>query len=438
MANTREKIFSVSEYIGTLNIGLKKSRARIIGEVGKIDIWPTGHISFPLRDERDQSIINCIIWKFRYEMFDIDLKEGLQIIVTGYPEIYSANGRLSIIAEAIEYAGEGKLKQEYEKLKNKLTKEGIFEESKKRPVPEYAQKIGVITSLKGAVIADFSSNLKKHGFKVKIMDSRVEGQTAVPELLLAIKSFRKKDIDVLIVIRGGGSMESMMAFNNEMLVREIVNFQVPVLVGIGHHKDEPLVALAADLSVSTPTATAQKLNESWERAELFLQRYKGKIITSYEDVLQNTSSFIGETIEKVHGVGNMIFEKYKKAKNKIEVVFQNFKNNLFNTRRDFNNLFGDAISGFQTMFFETDIDQELEICINRFSSSFLKTRRDLQNLEKNINHNNPERQLNLGYSIASVKGKIIRNTDDVKLGEDFDLKLKDGVIVSKIKNINKI
>ena len=136
----------------------------------------------------------------------------------------------------------------------------------------------MITSKQGAVIHDFLNNIGKFGFDIKMIDSRVEGQGAVEDLLAAIQTFRKKDIDVLVIIRGGGSMESLMPFNNELLVREVVGFPVPVLVGIGHDKDMPLVALAADRSESTPTAVANLLNESWERALLFWKDMKERFL----------------------------------------------------------------------------------------------------------------------------------------------------------------
>ena len=126
-----EKVFSISEYIAILNTELRKCAAKIIGEVGKVDIYPSGHVYFSLRDEKDQSVINCIIWKSKYELFGIEIEEGIKIIATGRPDIYKQTGRLSFIAETIELAGEGILKKEYEKLKKKLGDEGIFEESKK-------------------------------------------------------------------------------------------------------------------------------------------------------------------------------------------------------------------------------------------------------------------------------------------------------------------
>jgi len=264
-----EPIFSVSEYINLINEGLKQFAAKIIGEISEVDFGPTGNIYFYLKDEKDQSILKCMMYKNKYDIYGIELKEGLKIIAEGRPNLHKFYS-FAFIAEVIEYSGEGILKKEYEKLKKKLAEEGLFEKERKRPIPAYPQKIGVITSLKGAVIADFSNNLGRFGFKVKIIDSRVEGQAAVADLLLSIRTFKKQDIEALVIMRGGGSLESMIAFNNELLVREVANFPVPVIAAIGHHKDVTLMALAADLAVDTPSIAATTLTESWKQATLFL------------------------------------------------------------------------------------------------------------------------------------------------------------------------
>lgn len=416
--NIEDKVFSISEFISLLNIGLKKSRVKIIGEVSEVSFGPTGHVYFTLKDERDKSVINSIIWKSRYAVYGIKLEEGLKIIASGYPEIYALTGRLSFIAETIEHAGEGELKKEYEKLKEKLRKEGIFEEAKKRPIPQYVHNIGVITSMKGAVIADFSSNLKKFGFKVKIIDSRVEGQVAVADLLLSIKTFKKQDIDVLAIMRGGGSLESMQAFNNEVLVKEVADFPVPVITGIGHHKDEPLVALAADKSVSTPTAAANIINEPWMRAIFFLRERERSIITNYESVLNETNGIIKEISNTIYNAGNLIVEEYKKIENQLKVSLQNFKNVLLNKR----------------IF----LKDSLKIFLSGFKYLLLRVSQKLEQADRVVNSNNPERQLKLGYSIASYRGKIVRSIKNVRIGEDVDVRVIDGIITSKINNINKI
>lgn len=304
------------------------------------------------------------------------------------------------------------------KLKKKLKEEGIFEEARKRPIPQYVHKIGVITSMKGAVIADFSSNLKKFGFKVKIIDSRVEGQVAVADLLLSIKTFKKQDIDVLAIMRGGGSLESMQAFNNEALVKEVANFPAPVITGIGHHKDEPLIALAADKSVSTPTAVANIINEPWMQAIFFLKERERSIITNYESVLNETNETIKEANNTIYNAGNLIVEKYKKIENQLKVSLQNFKNVLLNKR----------------IFLENS----LKIFSSGFKYLLLRVSQKLEQADKIISFNNPERQLKLGYSIASCRGKIVRMIKNVKIGEDVDIKVIDGIITSKVNNINKI
>ncbi len=390
-----DKIFSVSEFISLLNIGLKSSKAKIIGEVGEAKAGPTGHVYFTLKDEKDQSMMNCIIWKSRYQLYGVKLQEGMKIMASGYPEIYPPSGRLSFIAETIELAGEGELKKQYDELKKKLEKEGTFAKEKKRPIPRYPQKIGVITSKQGAVIADFLNNIGKFGFKIKMIDSRVEGQEAVRDLLASIKTFRKTDIDVLVIIRGGGSLESLMPFNNELLVREVSDFPVPVIAGIGHDKDEPLVALAADASESTPTAVANLLNESWEQALSLLERYERDIIGRYET----------------------IFDNYKEVENELRISLSNFKNALLNAKIRLRDSLDRSFSGFG-------------ILLSKVNQKVIQA-------EKSIFLNNPERQLHLGYSIARHNGKIIRRAGDAKIGENMDVRVIDGIISSEVKNVKQ-
>ena len=413
-----DKIFSVSDYIKIVNRGLKDFRSRIIGEVGEVNFGPTGHVYFSLKDEKDKSVINCIIWKSWYQLYGIELKEGIKIIATGYPEIYAPWGKLSFKSEVIEHAGEGALKKKYEKLKEKLTKEGLFEEIRKRPIPRYPQKVGIITSKQGAVLADFLNNLGRFGFKIKMIDSRVEGQTAVVDLLSSIKEFKKQDIEVLVIMRGGGSLESMLAFNNESLIREITDFPVPVIAAIGHHKDVPLATLAADRSVSTPSIAATVLSESWEQATSLLEEYERNIIGSYEGALENADFLINQSLDTIRGIKDLIFDRYKEIETALKISFQAFKNALQSSKSNLENSWSKSVSGFNSLL--SAIKQQLE------------------HSEKIIYLRNPETQLKLGYSIARCNDRLIRSIKDTKIGEDVDIRVVDGIIVSKVKNINKI
>lgn len=386
-----DKILSISEYINLLNGGLRSFSAKIIGEVGEAKTGPTGHIYFTLKDEKTGAMMNCIIWAGKYRLFGIKLEQGLKIIAEGCPEIYPKSGRLSFVANVIQLAGEGDLKKQYDLLKKKLTEEGLFVIEEKRAIPKYVQKIGVITSKQGAVIHDFLNNIGKHGFTIKMIDSRVEGQEAVEDLLASVKTFRKKDIDVLVLIRGGGSMESLMPFNNELLVREVAGFPVPVIVGIGHDQDVPLVALAADKAESTPTAVANLLNESWEQALLLTERFERRIFYNF----------------------GLIFEKYKKAENRIMLAFGSFGNYLENAGLKLRNLLNNNFSDFKNLL--------------------VMANGKLLLAEKVIISNNPEKQLKLGYSIAKTNGKIIRKVGDAKTGDIINLRVSDGEILSETR-----
>lgn len=394
MKYNNQKIFTISEFVAFLNLGLKSNKVAITGEVAEVKTGPTGHVYFTLKDQKDGSMLGCIIWASKYRLFGITLEQGVKIVAFGNPEIYAGNGRLSFICETIQLAGEGDLKKQYDLLKEKLTKEGLFDIAEKRIIPNYPQKIGVITSKQGAVIHDFLNNLGNFGFKIKMIDSRVEGQGAVEDLLLSIKTFRKQDIDVLVIIRGGGSMESLMPFNNELLVREVAGFPVPVVVGIGHDKDVPLVCLAADKSESTPTAVANLLSKSWHEAVLVLERHERRIFNSF----------------------GMIFEKFKTAENRVKITLGYFENYFKNIRIKINNL----LSG----------------CLINFKNLLLLENQRIINLEKIVNSGNPENQLKLGYSIATISGKIIKNIKDVSVGSRMQIKLVDGSIDSEIKSIN--
>ncbi len=407
---------SVSKYIAILNQGIQRYKGRIIGEVSSLDFGPTGHLYFSLKDEEDQSIIKCIIWRHHYKLYGVELKEGAKIIASGSPNIHKQYG-FSFIAEAIEYAGEGELKKEYEKLKKKLSEEGVFAQERKRPIPLYLQKIGVVTSLKGAVIADFCNNLGKFGFKVEMIDSRVEGQTAVRDLLSAIRTFKKREIEVLIIIRGGGSLESMIAFNNEKLVREVVNFPVPVIVGIGHDKDIPLVSLAADLAVSTPTASANLINRPWEKVVLFIEKKERKVISIYQEKINNLNTFMFQSIRSLDNYCDFIFKNHKEIENRLKLSFRNFQNILLNVKIKIEDFTVKSFSGLKLLISQG--------------------KKQIDYAGKVINLNDPKRQLKLGYSIARIDGKIIKKTEDVNLGKEINLKISNGNIISEIKNIKK-
>lgn len=366
--------FSVSAYLDILNTLLSSCKTKVVGEISELKKASSGHVYFSLKDKKDGSVLNCVIWSSVYKFCGVELKEGIEIKVFGFADIYKQTGRITFKCSSIELVGEGELKKQYEELKRKLEKQGLFDESRKKEIPLFPCNIGVITSKEGAVINDFLNNLGQYGFKTKLVDSRVEGIEAVKDLLGAIKTIKGEKVDCLVIMRGGGSLESFLAFNNETLIKEMVNLSVPVIVAIGHDKDVPLLALAADKMVSTPTAAANLLNQSWQKLEWEIKEKETLIF-----------SFL-----------NYFFESIKLMEYKIKEVLPKIIESRINN---------------------------LKIIIN--------------NAEKVIINNNPERNLSLGYSITRKSGKIIRSIKEIKNNDLIDLEISDGIINTKVNETRK-
>lgn len=384
-------IISVSQYLDKLNISLKNEKARIIGEVSGVQEYPgRSYLYFSVKDSKDGSTMKCFMWKRDFVISGVQLRDGLEIIVTAYPSIYKPNGGLTLQVESIELVGEGALQIAYEKLKKKLELEGMFADSRKKALPEYPHRIGVITSKSGAVINDFLTNIGKFGFEILFVDSKVEGIDAVKDLLSAVETLKHKDIDVLVMMRGGGSLESFQAFNNEVLVRAVADFGVPVITGIGHDKDAPLISMVSDKNVSTPTAVANLLNTTWNEALYKVNMYEDKIFSNFSALLE---------------IFRRAEDTMLRAVDRIDATILRYKDTISNYAKD-------LLVGFENM--AGDLGELLETS------------------GKVIELSSPERQLAHGYSIVRSRGKIVKSRKDVKNGDELDIMVSDGTITSKI------
>lgn len=412
--NKEKKPYTVSRYLDLLNSKLKNCGAKVQGEISSLDI-KNGHLYFSLKDKDDGSLLNCIIWASNYKMCGVQLKEGLEIIAGGFPDIYKPYGKLSFKASTVELVGEGALKKAYEQMKKKLEDEGLFVPERKKPVPDFPQKIGLITSETGAVIHDFLNNLGKYGYQIKFFDSRVEGQAAVKDLLSAVSYFEDKDIDVLVIVRGGGSLESLQAFNNEILVREIADFKRPVICGIGHDKDIPLASIAADLMVSTPTAVTVVLNKSWDKAISNVQIFEKDVIYQYQKTLSSEKHKIEILARELEEKSDFIFKRFKDAKNRL-------MNKLTKL-------------GFVLKDIEKDLNQFLDLIFVKMMNKLKEVEKYLERAGEELKNANPERQLELGYSIVSIGGKIIKSVKQVTKNNKIDIRVSDGRIKSQVEEI---
>ncbi len=380
-------VIGVSAYLDRLNQTLKTERARIRGEIFGIQEYPgRSYMYFSIKDSGDGSTAKCFMWKRDFVLSGVALQDGVEVIIQAYPSIYKPNGGMTLQVEMIELVGEGVLQIAYEKLKTKLRGEGLFDIDRKRSIPDLPQKIGVITSRSGAVINDFLSNIDKCGYEILFVDSKVEGQDAVRDLLAAVKTLKNKNLDVLVIMRGGGSLESFQAFNNEVLIREVSNFPTPVITGIGHDKDEPLLSLISDKNVSTPTAVANLLNSSWIEGRSDVVLAEERITRYFEEIID-------------------IFYKAEDSLNRaIDSIAKEIRN----------------ISDL--------ITQHTKDIVREFDGNFTEISQTLDQSKRTIELGSPERQLSLGYSIVKHKGKVLRSKKGIVKGERLEVQVRDGII----------
>lgn len=227
------------------------------GELSNYRFRQNAHQYFSLKD--DQSKIDCVMWRSAFAKVKFRPKEGMQVFVRGYVSTYAPHGSYQFYVEAMEPAGLGALYEQLQELKKKLAAEGLFEQSRKRALPHFPDKIAVVTSPSGAVIHDImvTCNRRFPHAEVDLFPAQVQGDTAKDSIVAAMKQAAEGDYDVLIVGRGGGSLEDLWPFNEEIVVRQVVAMQMPVISSVGHETDTTLCDLAADARAATPTAAAE-------------------------------------------------------------------------------------------------------------------------------------------------------------------------------------
>ena len=232
-------------------------RVYLTGQVSNFRKRPT-HQYFSLKDDR--AVIQATIWSGIYQKLGFDLEEGMKINVIGRVQIYEPSGSYSIIIEKAEPDGVGALAIQFEQLKKKLSEEGLFQDRFKQAIPQFAKKIGVVTSRSGAVIQDIITTVSRRfpGVEIVLYPTKVQGEGAAEEIARNIaRANERKDLDVLIIGRGGGSIEDLWAFNEEIVVRSIFESRLPIISSVGHETDVTLADFVADKRAATPTAAAE-------------------------------------------------------------------------------------------------------------------------------------------------------------------------------------
>jgi exodeoxyribonuclease VII large subunit len=254
------RIFQVSEFIETINLVLREmwqgEEIGVEGEVSGFRVSQGQWVSFDLKD--GQALVNVFlpVWNLR-----VPVEDGIRVRAIGIPRIYPKYGKFSLSAERIELVGEGAMKKALALLRSRLEKEGLFDPMRKRPLPRFPERIALVASRESAAYGDFIRVLKERwgGLHVDVYHVLVQGERAPQAITSAIQAAQEGEYDALVMTRGGGSMEELMAFNDEQVVRAIHGSRIPTLVAIGHERDLTLAEEAADVRGSTPTDCARRL-----------------------------------------------------------------------------------------------------------------------------------------------------------------------------------
>ena len=387
--------FSPTEFIAVVNQTLEYAYASVLvtGEVASFKVNQGKWVFFDLKDE--ESSVSCFmtLWNMR-----VPLEDGMKVTVRAVPKL-TKWGKFSLTVDAVKPVGEGSLKKAYEMLKKKLTAEGLFDPVKKRPLPTDLTRLGVISSTQAAGYADFIKiiNARWGGMKVSVAHTQVQGMDAPDQIIRALKYFNERgEVQVIAILRGGGSADDLSCFNDEALVREIAASRIPVITGIGHEVDESLADLAADVRASTPSNAAEMLTR--DRAEELVKL--ARVMNRTEQcLLQSVERAQTENREKVANVSRGLLAKY------IEPA-------LINNRRAIEKVGQSLLSRYiEPMLMQNR--EKLAGCLAKIQNELGRASLEVEHKLKLLETWNPEKVLRQGYAILSGKispGNVVKIT----------------------------
>ncbi|WP_424245606.1 exodeoxyribonuclease VII large subunit [Elusimicrobium posterum] len=327
---TKNKTFSVTEISSVIKDMLEGvlNDVRVEGEISGLKRAASGHYYFDIKDEN--ALISAVLFK-GYAVRTAELKDGLKVLVRGDLSCYIKQGRYQIIVKNLVPKNTGDLYLEFEKLKQKLQAEGLFDEERKRPLPERPKRIGVVTSPTGAALQDILSILKRRNpnLEVIVSPTLVQGNTAPKEIVKAIKNLNKfkPAVDVMLVGRGGGSMEDLWCFNDEGVARAIAGSKIPVISCVGHETDFTIADFVADLRAPTPSAAAEIVAEEASSTKAYIQGLVMRLARSAEFIftsarhrldilltnrfLKDPALFVAEKEQELDDLNIALEEAYK-------------------------------------------------------------------------------------------------------------------------------
>ena len=400
-----------------------------------------GHQYFKLRDKSTNHSVSCVLWKGSPNSHDLSEYLHMEVVVTAKVDFYAGFGQFQLNIVELSEFGDGFIKKEIDRLKKKLSDEGIFDN--KKELPMYPQAIGILTAHESHALKDVCSKLnEKYPLcSLYVYPSTVQGETAPRNLIRQLKRINYDDIaEVILIVRGGGSLQDLMAFNNEDLVREISASKIPIITGIGHKPDITLSDYAADSAQETPTAAAVKsvpdyqvLKQDINYIEITLTSLSNNLISLLQNKLKSflTILKIARPTRIINNISNEFVKNsalLNKAINhklslRLEII-QDYKKRQGKFNRE-------MISGLYNHSINISNTQKL---IKKVLKSKLISQIETLNLKKQqIKQINPDLALRKGYAIVRNNNQIVKSVNDISSQSDLEIQLSDGLIKVKIK-----
>jgi exodeoxyribonuclease VII large subunit len=422
-----EKIYTVSEITRRIKAELEHlfPRVWVEGEIADFTRAHSGHLYFTLKDEK--SGLNCVMWRSSAEKVPFELESGLQVVCKGQISVYEQRGHYQLYVEKVEPKGKGALQLAFEQLKEKLQKEGLFDLSLKKKLPLLPKKVGIVTSPRGAAIIDIIKTLERRfaHLHIVIYPAKVQGEGAADEIVEGIDYLGSRaDLDVIIIGRGGGSLEDLWAFNEEKVARSIFRCPVPIISAVGHEIDFTIADFVADIRASTPSVAAEMVIEK-EQA----------LVERIENLEKRVSHHIRFSLqEKKHMVTDLIHHQ----------AFRNFSIRLLNLIQQVDEFETRSRNVIQTLIQNIlQSKSRVELAEQKLSSSLRRTLQNLhgkwERLSAELDNLSPLNILKKGYTLCwkGTGAKLVQTVDDIHEGDDVTVSFIKGEFRARVRKVEK-
>ena len=441
----QEHIYSISELNDEVASTLTEGFGVIWveGEISNLIRSAAGHVYFSLKDET--ASVRCAMFRMQNQSLDFELRDGMQILARAKVGLYKQRGEFQLIVEYAEESGEGLLRQRFELLKQTLQKEGLFDEFHKKPLPKMPKTIGLVTSPKGAAVQDIIKTIKRRYSIVRVIvyPTLVQGNEATKKIASAIDIANQRDeCDVIIIARGGGSLEDLWCFNEELVARSIFHSKIPIISGIGHETDFTIADLVADLRAATPTAAAEIALPTTSEIVDRLNRY-------IFDITQLIDYKVNHFRHQLKSASLRMQANHPQSKlqfniQKLDLINEKMQKLPMMQVSDLKNIFKISFSKLLASNPKINIEAErknLEMKNMALSSAMIGLIESKRNrfsvMTAQLEGASPLQSLSRGYALVTNEdGRNIKSVKKIKTGASVKTKLSDGSFISRVEKID--